>query len=120
MRTALSTRSPFLLSPFLLFLPHLAFQGLFVVCGAALPRSVGVNPLLTITTVAERALDYWAQHVTAKNVLTPLDFISLFLCSLLHFFSFLPLSFTSIARDRHGSSCGGQACQIRPPRPPVH
>ena len=37
-------------------------EGLYVCDGAALPGSVGVNPLLTITAVAERAIEKLAQR----------------------------------------------------------
>jgi cholesterol oxidase len=38
--------------------------GLFVMDGAVIPRSLGVNPLLAITAVAERCCDLWMSDVT--------------------------------------------------------
>jgi cholesterol oxidase len=38
-----------------------AHQGLYVMDGAVMPRSLGVNPLLTITAVAERAMLHLAR-----------------------------------------------------------
>ena len=43
--------------------PDAVHEGLYVTCGAALPRSVGVNPLLTISAVAERAMIHLARDI---------------------------------------------------------
>jgi cholesterol oxidase len=44
-------------------------QGLYVIDGAIVPRSLGVNPLLSITALAERAL----LHIGAEHGLTMTD-----------------------------------------------
>ncbi len=41
--------------------PNAVHEGLYVCDGAAVPRSVGVNPLLTITALAERAMMHVAK-----------------------------------------------------------
>lgn len=41
--------------------PDSAYAGLYVCDGSAIPRSIGVNPLLTITALAERAMVHLAR-----------------------------------------------------------
>jgi len=38
-----------------------AYEALYVVDAAVIPRSLGVNPLLTIAALAERSCDYLAR-----------------------------------------------------------
>ena len=43
--------------------PAAVHRGLYVCCGAAIPRSLGVNPSLTITALAERAMSLLARDL---------------------------------------------------------